>query len=47
LAFLKSGGSGFSLDILKRAGVDLKSPEPFGRTMATFREKLDEAKGFF
>jgi oligoendopeptidase F len=47
LAFLKSGGNGFSLDILKRAGVDLKSPEPFERTMSTFREKLDEAKGFF
>jgi oligoendopeptidase F len=47
LTFLKSGGNGFSLDILKRAGVDLKSPEPFERTMATFREKLDEAKEFF
>jgi oligoendopeptidase F len=47
LTFLKSGGNGFSLDILKRAGVDLKSPEPFERTMATFREKLDEAKAFF
>jgi oligoendopeptidase F len=44
LDFLKSGASGFSLDILKKAGVDLKSPEPFEHTMATFREKLAEAK---
>ncbi|MDR1378425.1 MAG: oligoendopeptidase F [Synergistaceae bacterium] len=47
LTFLKSGGSDFSLDILKRTGVDLKSPEPFERTMGTFREKLDEAKNLF
>jgi oligoendopeptidase F len=42
--FLKSGGSAFSLDILKKAGVDLESLEPFKRTMAAFREKLEEAK---
>jgi oligoendopeptidase F len=47
LTFLKSGGSAFSLDILKNAGVDLKSPEPFERTMTTFKEKLSEAQGLF
>jgi oligoendopeptidase F len=47
IEFLKSGGSAFSLDILKKAGVDLASPEPFARTMATFRGKLEEAKKLF
>ncbi|MDR1375873.1 MAG: oligoendopeptidase F [Synergistaceae bacterium] len=47
LAFLKSGSCDFSLDILKRAGVDLTSPQPFRQTMETFREKLNEAKSLF
>jgi oligoendopeptidase F len=47
LDFLKSGASGFSLDILEKAGVSLKSPEPFEHTMATFKEKLTEAKALF
>jgi len=45
--FLKSGSSAYSLDILKKAGVDLESPEPFERTMSTFRSKLKEAKKLF
>lgn len=45
--FLKSGSSAFSLDILKKAGVDLESPEPFERTMATFKDKLKEAARLF
>ena len=47
LTFLKSGSSAFSLDILRRAGVDLTSQDPFDRTMETFRGKLSEAKGLF
>ncbi|MDR2179800.1 MAG: oligoendopeptidase F [Synergistaceae bacterium] len=46
-AFLKSGSSDFSLNILKKAGVDLTSPDPFQQTMATFRDKLSEAKNLF
>lgn len=42
LNFLKSGGSDYSLNILRRAGVDLTSVEPFARTMQTFRERLKE-----
>lgn len=42
LKFLKSGGSDYSLNILRRAGVDLTSKEPFERTMRTFSERLDE-----
>jgi oligoendopeptidase F len=47
LTFLKSGSNGFSLDILKKAGVDLTSSDPFNRTMAAFEEKLREADGLF
>lgn len=42
LNFLKSGGSDYSLNILRRAGVDLTSTEPFERTMQTFSERLSE-----
>ena len=41
LRFLKSGGSDYSLNILRRAGVDLTSKEPFERTMKFFEERLD------
>ena len=44
LTFLKSGGSDWSLNILKRAGVDLTSTEPFERTMKLFEERLDEGE---
>ena len=44
LTFLKSGGSDWSLNILKRAGVDLTSAEPFERTMRLFEERLDEGE---
>ena len=47
LTFLKSGSSDFSLNILKKAGVDLTSSDPFQQTMATFGEKLKEAKNLF
>ena len=42
LNFLKRGGSDYSLNILKRAGVDLTSPEPYERTMKFFEQRLDE-----
>ena len=42
LQFLKSGGSDYSLNILRRAGVDLTSSEPFERTMKFFEERLNE-----
>lgn len=41
LRFLKSGGSDYSLNILRRAGVDLTSAEPFERTMKFFEERLN------
>ena len=42
LNFLKSGGSDYSLNILRRAGVDLTGSEPFERTMKFFDERLSE-----
>ena len=44
LGFLRSGGSAFSLDILKKAGVDLSSAEPFERAMKLFEERLGEGE---
>lgn len=47
LNFLKSGGSDFSLNILKRTGVDLTSPEPFEKTMELFKLRLEEGEKLF
>ena len=44
LTFLKSGGSDYSLNILRRAGVDLTSDEPFERAMRLFEERLVEGE---
>jgi oligoendopeptidase F len=40
--FLKSGGSDYSLNILKRAGVDMSSPKPIEVTLQKFNSLLDE-----
>lgn len=42
LGFLKSGGSDFSIDILKRAGVDMSSPEPIQQAMSVFEDILTQ-----
>ncbi len=42
LGFLKSGGSDYSLNILKRAGVDMSSPEPIKQAMSVFSSLLDQ-----
>jgi len=39
--FLKAGGSRFPLEILRRAGVDLASPEPIERTFAVMASYID------
>ncbi len=44
LSFLRSGSSDFSLNILKRTGVDLTSAAPFEQTMQLFERRLDEWK---
>ena len=42
LDFLKSGGSDYSLNLLKKAGVDMSSPEPIKITIDRFSHLLDE-----
>ena len=44
LGFLHSGGSDYSLNILKKAGVDLTTPQPVTVTLQKFAEKLAELK---
>lgn len=41
LEFLKAGGSAYPLDILKKAGVDLSSPEPVEETFAVLAGLVD------
>jgi oligoendopeptidase F len=41
LAVLKSGGSDYPTEILKRAGLDMASPAPYQAIIQTFRETLD------
>ncbi|HEX7057283.1 MAG TPA: oligoendopeptidase F [Bacilli bacterium] len=42
IGFLKSGGSDYSIHILKRAGVDMSSPEPIRQAMQVFAKLLDQ-----
>lgn len=42
LDFLKSGSSDDSINLLKRAGVDMTSPEPIRQAFTVFQEYLDE-----
>lgn len=42
LGFLKSGGSDYSINILKKAGVDMSSPEPIRQAMSVFEELITE-----
>ncbi len=40
--FLKSGGSNYPLELLKKAGVDLSTPKPIQDAMDTFEQVLTE-----
>lgn len=42
LDFLKAGGSDYPLNLLARAGVDLRSPEPIEAAMKRFSQLLDQ-----
>jgi oligoendopeptidase F len=42
LTFLKSGGSDYSLNLLKKAGVDMSSPKPIEITLQKFNARLAE-----
>lgn len=42
LGFLKSGGSDYSINILKKAGVDMSSPEPIKQAMSVFKGLIEQ-----
>lgn len=44
LEFLKSGGSDYPLNILKKVNVDMTSTEPITKAIDMFKEKLEELK---
>lgn len=44
LSVLKSGGSAYPYDILKRAGLDMASAAPYQAVVATFKDTLDQVE---
>jgi oligoendopeptidase F len=42
LGFLQSGGSDYSIHILKKAGVDMSSPEPIKQAMSVFKDLVEQ-----
>lgn len=42
LEFLKSGGSDYPVNLLKKAGVDMNTPEPIQKALDVFKEILDQ-----
>jgi oligoendopeptidase F len=44
LTVLKSGGSDYPVEILKRAGLDMAGPTPYQAIIATFKDTLDQAE---
>lgn len=42
LGFLKSGGSDYSINILKKAGVDMSTPEPIEQAMSVFENLIEQ-----
>lgn len=45
LALLSAGGSDYPIDILKNAGVDMTSPQPFQQTMEAMGRTMDTIEG--
>lgn len=42
IKFLSAGGSDYPIDLLKKAGVDMTSPESFEKTMTVMNQIMDE-----
>ncbi len=40
--FISAGGSDYPIDLLKKAGVDMTSAEPFNKTMVAMNRTMDE-----
>lgn len=47
LSYLQSGGSDYSLPLLQKAGVDMRSTEPLQVTLTKFKHRLQEFKTLF
>lgn len=47
LDFLSGGNSRYPIDLLRRAGVDMTSPEPVLAALRVFEKTLDEMETFF
>ncbi|EGL83587.1 oligoendopeptidase F [Caldalkalibacillus thermarum TA2.A1] len=47
LSFLKSGGSDYPIELLKKAGVDMTSPEPVRQALRVFERTLTEMEELF
>lgn len=45
LQFLSSGGSDYPINLLKKAGVDMATPEPVDRALDEFAELVEEMDG--
>jgi oligoendopeptidase F len=42
IEFISSGGSNYPIELLKKAGVDMTTAEPFNKTMAAMNRTMDE-----
>jgi oligoendopeptidase F len=42
IEFLSAGSSDYPIELLKKAGVDMTSPEPFNKTMVAMNRTMDE-----
>jgi oligoendopeptidase F len=42
IEFLSSGGSDYPIELLKKAGVDMSTSEPFEKTIASMNKVMDE-----
>jgi oligoendopeptidase F len=42
IEFISSGGSDYPIDLLKKAGVDMTTAEPFNKTMVAMNRAMDE-----
>jgi oligoendopeptidase F len=47
ITFLSSGGSGYSIDLLREAGVDMRTPDPIKDTIGQFSHTLNEMEALF
>ena len=47
LQFLASGGSDYPIELLKRAGVDMTTPDPVRSALDEFAARVDEATAIF